>query len=133
MMHECLNEDIRYKYWLQISKGQSNIPKVLWVSVLPKGKKVYSATSLTACFGINGEGIVVGVMDSVIRPQSIAPSVKRSEENILVDVDGIKPRAKYNDKFLNPLEITKENFSQDEFAEHIRESSILIEKLYEGR
>ena len=47
-----------------VSKGQGNVPKVLWIAILPAGRTVGNSASVTICFGRQGEGIVAGLMVS---------------------------------------------------------------------
>lgn len=124
-----LDNEFTQNFGVQVSKGQSNIPKILWVSLLPIGRSVSKSCSITMCFGRNGEGLVVGVMDSVLNPQGLAPRVKRTESDILVDVDGLRQTAKYNNKFFNPKEFLVDTLDERELVKHIEESSILLYKL----
>ncbi len=113
---------------VRISKGRGNIPKIFWVSILPKGFSPADTLSVTICFGRNGEGIVAGLMVPKLGGFHDIDTVSRSGENI-INIDGDKDAVKYNDCFINPLEIRVVDFSEEKLFNHIDESIIMLNKI----
>lgn len=117
------------RYKATWSRGRGNLPKILWVGVVPAGRSVSDCWSVTTCYGSKGEGIVAGLMVPLVFPLGEARLVHRTTGSMLVDVDGPTPSASYNDKFLNPLEITAENIQGKDYLKHISNSLILLEQM----
>jgi hypothetical protein len=89
-------------------KGHSNIPKILWLAIVERGAIVSMNISTVICFGKNGEGIVYGNMEPTRFGVGIHDTVTRTDKPLKIDVDGSKAENKYNDKFINPKEMTYE-------------------------
>ena len=125
-VYEELDPSIAAFLSAQISKGQSNLPRVLWVALVPKGSRVSNQMSVVACFSPNGEGAVVGVMDSASFPRRLAPLVKRTDGELGVNVDGRSPNARYNDRFVNPKEFLVSEFDEQEFVDQMIDSAVTL-------
>ncbi|MDI1361960.1 hypothetical protein [Methylotenera sp.] len=117
---------------ITISYGSGFFPKVPWVAIVPVGKRVSNSISVAICFGSNGEGLVAGAMfpNAVDLGPFKTKSRSESEEgSSYINISGINNRTKYNDKFINPRNFTKEQISEDDLVNHLNES-ILIMKQY---
>jgi hypothetical protein len=110
------------KLAISISKGQGNIPKVLWIAILPAGRTVGNSASVTICFGRQGEGIVAGLMVSKGAGHLHLSPVQRLPEEIRINVDGDRPGTKYSNCFINPKEWSIDELNDNEIVEHIRNS-----------
>ena len=119
---EAIPEDLQNTFKLHISTGKSNLPSVLWVSLVPRYKQVYNSMSVTICFGTQGEGVVLGIMDAVTMPQRWVPLTNRDPNTILVNLDHKTSKFKYNNKFHNPIEFSTEEINWNEFGVHVEDS-----------
>jgi putative restriction endonuclease len=114
------------RFVIRYSKGQSNLPKVLYVAILPKGRKAYEFMSISMCFDIKGRGFIGGLMDSASMRTGWADLITRSdEEKLEINVNGPKPNTHYNDRFVNPKVFPLE-FNEQELVNHLRESMDLL-------
>lgn len=117
-----------------VSKGQSNMPKVLFISIIPRGKKVYESMSVTVTFDTYGRGVLVGLMEAASLKRGWLPCTIRtplSPSNF--DVNGPKKTSHYNDKYINPREFQVETFEEDSFVEHLNESLALFAGLLQEK
>ena len=108
-----------------ISKGRGNIPKVFWISVVPRGFSPSDSLSVTICFGRNGDGIVAGLMVPKLGGFHNLKTVLRSGDSI-INIDGDKDAVKYNDCYINPIEIRIDDFSEDILLNHIDHSVSML-------
>lgn len=116
-----------------VSKGQSNLPSVLWVAITKDGRMVSDGPSVAVCVGYRGDGAVAGLMDSAtFRSAGFATVARSTSGKKIIDVDG--PKIKYNDHFVNPLEIRATEKSAKPFIEHLRKSvAMLVDYYARGR
>lgn len=121
-----LNTGNSGKFEVQRARGQSNLPKVLWLAIVPTGHKVSYHPCVAICFGRKGEGVVVGMLDSVTRPMFQELTRKRTGEAGVINVDGDKSDSRYNDHFLNPLEIRTEDLDAEVLVTHLSQSLELL-------
>lgn len=130
-VREQLAPAIERARWLepQISRGAGKLPSVFWMSLVPKGRSVSNSLSVSICVGRHGEGIVAGVMNSVSVPRPLR-CVPRTNNALLVDVDGSKPETRYNNRFLNPLEIPTHNLKHYDLIPHLSDSLLLLRRIY---
>ncbi len=113
---------------ITISKGQSNLPKIFWIGIVPSSRTVSTSVSVTICFGRNGEGVVAGLMLPSAGTLHNLETVKRVQTSILVDVDGDKAGSQYNQLFINPKEFLLDEIKIEELIEHLNQSmQILLE------
>ncbi|MEW7985373.1 MAG: hypothetical protein AB2797_02695 [Candidatus Thiodiazotropha sp.] len=113
-----------------VSKGQSTLPRVLWVAFLPRGHRVSTHASIAVCFGRRGEGVVLGLMEPAEMSLRLAPLIKRTENGTpRVDVDGPNRSTRYNNRFINPKEMLVEEIDEVAFFQHIKYSVYLLEDL----
>jgi len=116
-------------FQITYSKGQSNIPRVFWVGVVPKSRTVSTSMSVTLCFGRSGEGIIGGLMIPRAGIHHGLKPVVRSKSNIIVNVDGDKAGTQYNDCFINPKEWVADHIDADSITNHINASLELLSSL----
>jgi hypothetical protein len=115
---------------VEISKGTTNVPKVLWICLLPSNQEPSNGVYVSICFDRKGRGLVCGFSESASNPKGLK-TVKRSESLLRIDVDGVRPGTKFNDTFVNPLEIFKEGFDEENFLKHLVTSLDLCENYLE--
>lgn len=127
---EAIRNDINTDLSSYVSKGQSTLPRVLWVAFVPRGHRVSTHASIAICFGRRGEGVVLGLMEPAEMSLRLAPLVKRTDKGTpKVDVDGPNPSTRYNNRFINPKEMLVEEFDEGAFLQHIKDSVDLLEDL----
>jgi hypothetical protein len=107
---------------ITISKGQSNLPKIFWVGIVPSSRTVSTSVSVTICFGRNGEGVVAGLMLPSAGTLHNLETVKRVPTSISVNVDGDKAGSQYNQLFINPKEFLVAEIKVEELIEHLNQS-----------
>ena len=103
------------------SKGAGSYPRVSWISIVPKNKRVSNSPSITTCFSRDGNGVVVGLMAPSNNKMNLK-TVLRTNGTTFLNVDGMSELARYNNQFLNPLELYLNNFIEDKYLNHITES-----------
>lgn len=109
------------------SKGSGKVPKAPWVAINLKGKKVSNSISFVICFSRTGEGVVLGLM-SPSQYKSTFETVKRTkiEGSLLIDY---KDLSKYDDRFINPIELRFDDISIEKITNHKVDSCLeLINK-----
>lgn len=107
----------------QRTVGAGAFPKVPWVCILPPKQSVADGVYVAICFDKNGKGVVAGCAKSASTAQALETVVrKRRGEPLEIDVDGSGDGTRYNDVFVNPLEILRDNFPGVDLEDHIRKS-----------
>jgi hypothetical protein len=109
-----------------VSKGHSNIPKILWLAIVERGAIVSMNISTVICFGKKGEGIVYGNMEPTRFGVGLYDTVIRTDKPLKIDVNGSKADNKYNDKFINPKEMAYDEFDIPQLILDIKD---LVNKL----
>ena len=111
----------------QYSRGKGSMPRILWIS-FTNSPTPFAGLSVSLCFGLGGNGAVCGLMDAVGIPNSKIETVTRKfdDENPLINVDGTKSTAYYNNKFINPVEFYVDSFSSDNLISHFDASVDLL-------
>jgi MoxR-like ATPase len=114
-----------------ISEGAGAFPRVPWICLLPPDQKVNDGIYVGMCFGKQGNGAVVGCMQSATSPKGLQTQERAGEgKTPAVDVDGVSTGTKYNNVFANPLEVFSDTFDPSAMAQHIENSlKIAMEKL----
>lgn len=107
------------------SKGSGSFPRVPWIGISYFGKKVSNSLSVVTCFARDGRGIVCGLM-SPAEFSVKAPVVIRSSQKEFLNIDGISSTTRYNDKFVNPVEFMRSDFSTEKYIQHIKKSIELM-------
>jgi hypothetical protein len=114
-----LNLDFYY------SKGAIFYPKVPWISIITSGNLPKKNLSTTICFARNGEGLVCGVLLPSMRPLDYG-TINRTTSSKFIDVNGTNTPTKYNNNFVNPVDIYFSEFSEEKLKGHIVQSIALI-------
>ena len=109
-------------YSTLISKGKSNLPKVLWVAIVPTGRTPATSMSVAICFGRRGEGLVAGMMVPKTGAVHTINTVDRRSSELKVDIDGDKSNTKYNNCYVNPKEWLYDNIDDGSLMAHLRSS-----------
>ena len=122
-LHSDLDSE---KFDYSFSKGSGKVPKAPWVAINTKGRRVSNSISFVICFSRTGEGIVLGLMTPASLKTEFA-TVERTkiEGSILIDY---KEKDKYEDRFINPLELKFEDISIDRIQLHKLESCAFLLK-----
>ena len=114
----------------QVSKGQSNIPKIVWMSFLPRGRTVSNFHSVTICFGKNGEGIVAGLMAGTFSASTLPGGVEKLDyDDPQVDICGGKAGLNYDKMYITPKEYLKDNIDISDLISHLDMSLKLLQKI----
>lgn len=106
-----------------ISEGTGAFPRVPWIALLPPQQEVAKGVYVALCFGKNGDGAVGGCIRSATHNVGLE-TIIRKKRGILprIDVDGVKPWAKYNNCFANPKEFLKDSTTENELIDHLTQS-----------
>ncbi|MES2328154.1 MAG: HNH endonuclease [Bacteroidota bacterium] len=111
------------KLSVEVSQGQTYFPSILHVSLLPEGQAVSNGIYVVICFDINGNGALVGCIESVTLPQGLnTVKRKRRGTQLKIDVDGLRSTTKYNDAFENPREFYYLLEDEKSLLDHIQVS-----------
>jgi hypothetical protein len=110
------------------SKGNGKVPKAPWIAITLKGKKVSTSISFVICFSRTGEGIVLGNM----LPSSFKFPVETVERtkikgSIIIDYKDLK---KYDDRFINPIELAYDSILIEKIQEHKHQSCRDLSSIY---
>jgi hypothetical protein len=130
---ELFTEEAKDGFRVGVSKGKSNIPKIFWIAFYPLGYGPSRGTTVTICFGRVGEGIVAGMMESASSPQGLKERITRSNESMLVNIDGPKPDVKYNNKYFNPVAYLIDDVDIDHLIDHLNCSILELKGLIEAK
>jgi 5-methylcytosine-specific restriction protein B len=103
------------------SDGATNFPKVPWICILPEGQEVNDGVYVSICFDRHGRGAVAGFAESATNPKGLV-TVKRTGEDLRIDVNGPSSGTRFNDGFVNPEEFYKDNFDSSKLRDHIAKS-----------
>lgn len=112
------------KYDSTVSFGSGYFPKVPWIAVTIKGKKVSNSLSVCICFAKDGLGFVAGAMFSEEKKEGKYKTVTR--ENDFIDLMGGSSRTNYTNKFVNPKDFYKDKFEEDMLLDHLKASINLL-------
>lgn len=121
------NSDLK----VTVSYGAGYFPKCLWIGIVPKGRAVSNSISVCVCLGPRGDGIVLGSMFPQPRLTGQYKTInRRSDPNVKINLNLRTAKKKYENCFLNPIEMTREELNGTKIIEHLRDSiSILREYL----
>ncbi len=116
-------------YKVEISKGQPSLPRVPWISIIRRGRRVYNCISVSICFGRAGNGVVIGLMKPVESDGFNIKTVDRIVTSDFIDLNSNKLATSYNSRFVNPVALKKNEISQAKIEKLIMDS-IMIEQAY---
>jgi len=103
------------------SDGATNFPKVPWICILPEGQEVNDGVYVSICFDRHGRGAVAGFAESATNPKGLV-TVRRTGEDLRIDVNGPSSGTRFNDGFVNPEDFYKDNFDSNKLRDHIAKS-----------
>ena len=104
------------------SVGKGRGAAVVWIDFLPPGQAANDGIYVSLCFGKNGTGLVAGCSISNTSKDKYKHIVTVQRPNPLIDVDGNGPGRKYNNGYINPLEVFAGNVNEELLLTHLRES-----------
>lgn len=107
----------------EISIGKGNLAKVVWIAFLPPKQKVSDGIYVVLCFGTQGNGFVAGTAISMSSRKKYKAVKTTARKNPAIDVDGTRKEARYNNAFINPLDVYAENVDEEELIAHLKESA----------
>ncbi|WP_294250812.1 hypothetical protein [uncultured Chryseobacterium sp.] len=108
---------------VQISRGITNLPHVLYACILPPGQLVPNGIYTVICFDVLGRGALVGCVESKVTSKGLKTVQRKKGPGLLsIDVDGASERTKYNNVFVNPKEFYYPLENEDALDLHIKES-----------
>lgn len=116
-------------YKVEISKGQPSLPRIPWISIVRRGRHVYNCISVSVCFGRAGNGVVVGLMRPVESDGFNIKTIDRPVTLDFIDLNSNKAATSYNSRFINPVDLRKNEISQMKIEKLIMDS-ILLEQVY---
>jgi len=124
-LHSDLDNDC-FDY--RFSNGNGKVPKAPWIAITLKGKRVSNSISFVICFSRTGEGLVLGNMCASSYKFPVE-TVERTKINgsILIDYKDLK---KYDDRFINPIELKFEKISIEKIQKHKQKSCLELIKKY---
>jgi len=108
---------------IEISRGITNLPHVLYACILPPGQQVPNGIYTAICFDVLGRGALIGCVESKVPSKGLVTVQRKEKPGLLpIDVDGASDRTKYNNVFVNPMECYYPLENNEPLHEHIRES-----------
>ncbi|WP_294279988.1 hypothetical protein [uncultured Chryseobacterium sp.] len=108
---------------VQISKGITNLPHILYACILPPGQLVPNGIYTAICFDILGRGALVGCVESKVTAKGLTTVHRKKNARLLdIDVDGASERTQYNNVFVNPKEFYYPLHQDIELDLHIKAS-----------
>jgi hypothetical protein len=126
-LRECLQD--KYKEFqgiglsVEISRGITNLPHVLYACILPPGQLVSNGIYTVICFDVLGRGALVGCVESKVTSKGLKTVQRKKGPGLLsIDVDGASNRTKYNNVFVNPKEFYYPLENSVLLEQHIEES-----------
>ena len=116
------------RYDINVSYGSGYFPKVPWVGITPRGKKVSNSISVCICFSRVGEGIVCGAMFNEMKKSGSFATVKRDLlEKPYITLLGGAARTVYTHKFINPKDFYANEIKEIELIAHLNDSIKILE------
>ncbi len=108
---------------VEISRGITNLPHVLYACILPPGQLVPNGIYTVICFDVLGRGALVGCVESKVTSKGLNTVQRKKGPGLLpIDVDGASERTKYNNVFVNPKEFYYPLENSEMLERHIEES-----------
>ncbi|WP_294299793.1 hypothetical protein [uncultured Chryseobacterium sp.] len=108
---------------VEIARGITNLPHVLYACILPPGQLVPNGIYTAICFDVLGRGALVGCVESKVTAKGLVTVQRKKKPGLLpIDVDGASERTKYNNVFVNPKEFYYPLENSGTLKEHIAES-----------
>lgn len=126
-LKDCLQDEYNtfrgHDLSVQISRGITNLPHVLYACILPPGQLVPNGIYTVICFDVLGRGALVGCVESKVTSKGLDTVRRKKGPGLLpIDVDGASERTKYNNVFVNPKEFFYPLENSGTLEKHIEES-----------
>lgn len=104
------------------SVGQGRGAAIVWIDFLPPGQTAHDGIYVCLCFGKSGNGLVAGCSISNISKDKYKHVATVQRQSPMIDVDGNSPGTKYNNGFVDPLEVFAGQVDEELLLRHLRES-----------
>ena len=117
------------QYEVKFSYGAGCFPKVPWIAIVPKGKRVSNSISTCICFGKFGDGVVIGAMFPHPKKEGVYKTEDKRTIAGRIDINGNGSSTKYNNKFVNPKDFLSSGLDEAKLLKHIL-SSIEVMNTY---
>ena len=118
------------KHHVSISRGQGNLPRILYIAISRRAGVLSVEPSVTLCFSEDGQGFVVGMMYSKLSLKRNKQPVIRSGKKMAVTLSSARSRSNFDDLFVNPMECLVSDFDSRKFLDHISISLKLLQEEY---
>ena len=106
-------------FHIRVGAGNGYVPRVPWIFVSKDPGPVSSNIGIAICFGRNGNGLVLGKMYPIGQGTGQTVRSKRRAEENFINVNGVSVTTRYNDRFVNPIEIYQRDIDFDKFFEYL--------------
>ncbi len=111
-----------------ISKGQGNIPRILYAAISRARDRLSTEPCVCLCFNEVGTGFVVGMMYPMNYFRSTKhQKVVRSGSDMTIDLSSKRSKSNFNNLFVNPAEYLTENLHDETLFKHISASIEILE------
>lgn len=131
VLQEKLQKDKIFHYHITVSKGQGNVPRILYVAISRRPGVLSVEPSVTICFSENGKGFVVGMMYSKFRLKRKREPQIRSGSVMTVNLSSKRSKSKFNDLFVNPMECLVCDLNEKKLLSHLNVSLELLKDEYQ--
>lgn len=115
------------KYSIAVSYGNGYFPKVPWIGITSKGKKVSNSPSVTMCFSPIGLGFVCGAMFYKRKKKGMFLTSKR--DGNFIGLEGGSTKSDYTNRYFNPRDFYTNNIQAEELLSHIKSSIKLMDEI----
>lgn len=104
----------------QIGAGNGYMPRVPWIFISKKKGPVSLKVGVAVCFCKFGRGIVSGIMYPMgYEKDQKYRSGNRRKDPDFIDVDGQSTITKFNDRFVDPHEMSRSYIDVDNFLSEV--------------
>lgn len=115
-------------YSIAVSYGAGFFPKVPWIAITNKGKKVSNSVSVALCFSSKGEGFVCGAMFFKRKKKGKFQTTDRIGEHI--SLEGGSTKSDYTNRYFNPKDFYTNNIKTNELVQHIQSSIAFMNEVH---
>ncbi len=119
----------QFIYDVSNSQGAPSMPRIPWVAITASRTRVSMAPSYAICFGRKGDGFVHGLMlPATINFTQLTPQIRTENVNY-INIDGTKRELKYNNRFINPIEVLPTEINDQKIFNHIQKSLEILNSI----
>lgn len=118
-------------YSITVSYGAGFFPKVPWIGITNKGKRVSNSVSVTVCFSAYGDGLVCGAMLFKRKKKGIFQTIDRVGD--CITLEGGSTKSEYTNRYFNPKDFYTNNLRTNELIKHLRDSLELMNKIHNSK